>query len=417
MLSVESTRKRYLSQEEVHHFLPNTGGASLHEYRGKIDPAAMKRAIKLLCDRYPLLRSYVLQDENGYFLEIPEDDNETPEFIVTKAARTELLQKCYELHENMPPKVSGFILSQEGSGGYFGMDFNHAILDAPSLWVYETELWKLYTNIVNGDDIEYVEPAYLPRSFTEIQQSQPNAEHTEEIEEYERLLNESRNQVITDRIREELVQLSPSETSDMARTARASNTTVSALLTGIMAVTLRAQNVVDDKLPLTVCVMVNQRKYLDSPVSAAETTLGLAPRMVGIDSTRNPDPTVVAREFKNELDKEILRLKNRVDIAPLHRFDSQSTIYLNSAGVKPTPTTPDDVQITNLFFTKYHPDYPKYILGPKMLDKAKPVPCILHAFTAAGRLNLRVCVPDNPEANLFDEFLARCRNAKAGSLV
>lgn len=404
MKTIENGGRRYLDGKELSHFKHNVSSDFFVEYSGYVCPEKMRQAIQILCSRYPVLGSIVQTDERGYWIDVSE--GKSPDIETIEGGRVEAFCLCYELHSNLLPRLSFFILARKESSGCFIFGLSHVIADAHAIYAYVSELWKLYTDIYNGSPVEYCEPKPLPKSWDKVRERFQDSSVRQKEPKIPLLQAfQIANQVSTTHIRSGTVKLSEQETKEFINSARVNGVTVGALLVGTLAEIMREWGLISSTRPLNISVNVDMRNDPRSSVKGSEATGLTQYRNISIEPIMNSNSILIAREFKEELNRHIenLGMSAYRSISSEDEFKARScalqkaTIFLNNAGPAPMLSTPVNARITDAGLPKFEADYPKRPnFGLKSSSVAASVPCSIQCATFQGRMWLMLSLPDGP---------------------
>lgn len=369
------TLQRYLDDIEVR--MMNAAPAQVAEYQGKLDREGLTRAFELLCVKYPVLRGRIRHDGHGYLLYVPPDHY--PELVVLDGDVSTLRREANGLWD--PARtVAQLILVRRETGGFVALRADHAIVDGRSWTAMFAELWRLYTDIVNGRDVS-VEPGLsLPSSPYELLeqrrggiQSEPSSgpAATPNLPGYFKRL-------------EGRVRLTEEDTSRLIASARAQKTSVHAFVCGAIVVALRDQGESSDPTPIVCLSFIDLRNRVTPPVAATESANLLSIHRATVTVPANANPVEIGREIKTQLDSASargeLRLINPSKVASSGSEtsvrDRFATVGVTNLGAVSRFDQPEELTITDWFrvvpTTSQTPTFP-----------------VFGVYTYDGRLSLR----------------------------
>jgi hypothetical protein len=256
------TRRRAISPFESIYFL-DLGAAGLPLYdmpayveslvRGRIDPALMARALGLLTERHPLLRSEVVHGDAGLLLRV-RDRVQPPLTLLDGIDEpfAELINSRPDWTESM---LHAWLLT-DGERSQVVLGVHHGVADGRSAFAVLDEFWRYYTALAAGADPAPERRDALPEAIdTRLADAFPEGEidaladalaqaasidtkpatlPTEGMGRPDRPV-ESRRFVV-DRL-----EFDPRTTESVVAAARAQGVTVNSLVTGLLLTAVRAQ--------------------------------------------------------------------------------------------------------------------------------------------------------------------------------
>ncbi|WP_208024670.1 hypothetical protein, partial [Amycolatopsis pithecellobii] len=130
-------------------------------YTGRVDRSALEQAFDVLCERHPVLRARTVFEHDHWFLRA-DPDHRPPMTVLSGDERT-LLQEV-GIPCDARKEMAKLLLIEDGEHhGAIALRANHATLDGRHLTAVFTELWEIYTQLVNGVPVT-AEPGTLPES-------------------------------------------------------------------------------------------------------------------------------------------------------------------------------------------------------------------------------------------------------------
>lgn len=288
--------QRYLDHIEAQ--LRNDAPPHAVEYQGQLDEEALSRAFELLCARHPVLRARIRLDDQGYLLYVPADHH--PQLIVLDGDVATLKDVTNRASDSQHA-LTEIILIRGQSRGYVALRTNHAIADGASKFAMFGELWRLYTDIINGAEIAIDSNPSLPSPPTELLKERWAGIHTIPAPQP---MDIPERPIISEVIGRH-VHLSEEDTARLLTAARDHKTSVHAIVCGAIVVTLRALGTPTAPAPMEVVSAINLRKLVAPPVGATETTNFLSGHKATVNVSLNGHHLSTGREIKAQLDTAI----------------------------------------------------------------------------------------------------------------
>lgn len=333
--------ERYLDGREV----GALGAAPVQaaEYQGSIDKSAMARAFELLSAQYPVIRARIRGDKQGYLLYVPPGHH--PAMKVLKGDEATVQQQA-QLPWNPTHALAKLQLIHGEDQGYVALRTDHAIANAGSFATMFRDLWRFYTDIVNGSDVCIEASVTLPRSPVELfcerwdytecapSTSQPNTPlRYADLPAYKAL--------------QARIQLTEQVTSTLIEASRTHKTSVHGLVCGAILATQRNYlSATREPIPMTCLSAVALGKLVHPPVEPTESTNFHRTHRAVVDVAVNSDPVSVGQEIKAQLNAAIER-RQLLAKYPLHtlletplesRFHIASVSNFGTVGPFPQPT-------------------------------------------------------------------------------
>lgn len=381
------TLQRYLDYIEIQ--MMNRKRSFDVEYLGSIDEDALARAFELLCRCNPVLRARIRQDDKGYLLYVLSDCE--PEFIVYKCDGSPLSREPASPWD--PARgVARLTLTHGEERGSVALHVDHAIVDARSLGSMLSELWRLYTDVVNGSEISIRSDVSLPAAPSHILKRRWIGSWTEGPTERGLVTPSPRGNVR--KVFHQDIRLSVNDTARLIAGARANNTTMHGLICGAVLVSLRALGKSLGPEPMVCWSVVDLRDRVTPPVGARETTNFLGRHRAEVTVPIDGNPLCVGRDVKAQLDSAIER-RELPPIDPSQQDVSSRTesaleehlahVVVSNAGIMPLLNTPDGLTITD-------------VVAPAPENTTATFPGYV-AYTYEGQLKILCIYP----SDLFDD--------------
>lgn len=325
------------------------------EYEGEIEIESLIQAYRHLCTKHPILRSRVVL-ENKRFMFVTPDEYQ-PKTVVFNGGQATLKQVVSDgimLQKNAHDTdcdVSDLFIITGDRGGYVLLRLRHSVCDPYNLGVYFSELFDLYTAIVEGEAIQ-ITPGKLPRSpigiltqnwgdsskistqpFTPkvgIEQTDTNANSAKGFSSH--------------------IKLDAGETQIFINLTKKKRAKVSATILGATLLSLK-QDVIPNahqKSTFNVGVFATLRHRLEPPVSATETTYLTGRCVVPIDTSASEDEFEIGFQFTERLAQKIAK---REIVIPGYSsshlgFDTEIDVHLNG-GMFSRPRHPKNMSIVS----------------------------------------------------------------------
>lgn len=296
--------QRYLDDIEVQ---LRSSPSLLLEYTGTINEQHLATAFSLLCSRYPVLRGQVHRDNQGYLLQVKLSDDSKLE--VQDEAKS-ALRRAIRGPWDPTLSVARLILIRRATHGFVVLRTDHAIADGACKIAMFHDLWRLYTDVVNGcvdplptNDTLPLPPCKLLKDRWPQFRSNyacgpvhenPKVESSKSVESSESL--------------EGFIHLTPHETTRIKAVARAEKVTVNALISGLILKAHRKQSRSSLGAPTMACLTpINLRERVTPPVGDTDTTVFLGLHKTVVSVHKDATAVQVGREFQSQLSSAIAR--------------------------------------------------------------------------------------------------------------
>lgn len=320
------------------------------EYEGYLYERSLQRAFELLLEKYPVLSGRIHPDQNGYLLFAPEDH---PSAFAVHDGDEATLQDLHDAPWDSARAVSQLALVRGEEHGFVAMSVDHAIADGTSFKAMLSELWHIYSDIVNGCEASRDKGASLPSSACELLKQRwpgPAPDYIGAIGDID--FCES----INGRLR-----LNDEDTARLVAFARSQNTTVNALITGAILVVLRRHGATAEPTPMVCMTNVDLRNRVNPPVAATETTNFGGRHKAIVTVPSNGDPVAIGIDIQTQVKRAIANHKlppydlgefffnRQIDTTLEPRL---ATISVSNIGAIPRFTQPDGLVITDFIIVK-----------------------------------------------------------------
>lgn len=284
--------QRYLDDIEI--ALKDHTGNMVMEYEGEVDVKAMSRTFELLCEANPVLRARITRDTKGYLVQVSPDH--TPELEVFDG-NGELMQSEIDRPWDGSTGVTRLMLFREKTNGMLALQVDHAVFDR-NIGGIIAELWKNYTDIIQGVEVSITPGSTLPRPPYEIMRKWlPDlpAANTSRAEPARTLVGRivHRSNFDTDR------------TERIMNVARRNDLSMHGVLCGSLLSAIRAAETGSESIPLVCLSVVDIRARIKPPVDFRETANCFASHMATVAVGPDDDPLNIGRSVVEQLNSAI----------------------------------------------------------------------------------------------------------------
>lgn len=322
------------------------------EYRGHVDEDALARAFEILCARDPVLRARIRSNDRGHVLYVPPDHQ--PQLVALTGDGHTLQEETIKLRDPTRAVVQ-LVLIRGDQRGYVALIVDHAVVDAHRRGAVFDQLWRIYTDIVNGHNVVVVEGGALPAAPSDLLRQRwgeipsppppPPAAAAQRAHVSEVL----HRRICFDR----------NETTDLLSAAHCHSTSVHALISGAILVAIRQLDTLSEPAPMACCSAVDLRNRVNPPVGIMETTNFIGIHKAVVNVPADGDPITVGREIKTQLDSAIAQKEILTDIgtavvaistpvdSPLEPRLAQGALVTN-VGIIPRYAQPPGLTITDV---------------------------------------------------------------------
>lgn len=336
--------QRYLDDREARG--QNVAPVMAVECEGDVDERALARAFELLTVRYPVLRARVRKDGTGYLLYATEDHRPSLEVLEGDAhTARQVSERPWDLSNGVAQLM---LIRSDGTRQFVAMRMDHAVVNGPSWMSMFTDLWRLYTAIVNGDDISVDPGTSLPRPPTElIEQHWEIGKHASPNAPDDRRSITIRSY----KVLQSQIHFDWEETTRLISAARTSKISVHALICGALLVSQRDHvGSTREPAPMACFSAVSLHKRISRPIDATESTNFHRVHMAVTTVPAQGDPVEVGREIKTQLDAAIANhdLASTRPSQPETSIEERlASISVSNMGVLPTFAQPAALTITD----------------------------------------------------------------------
>lgn len=303
--------RRYL--DEIESLALSISPSYSIEYEGQMDSSALGAAFEILCLRYPVLRSRIVKDERGYLLDVSPSHH--PRLIVRDGDERTLRE---EISRSWDPacEVSRLTLVRSNNRGHVALRMDHAVADGGSKMAMFHELWRIYTDIVNGLDILRKPGWLLPQPPSKLLEERwSGSRRKSSIEPTEQLETFAPCPAI-----KRVIRFTEEETARLVSTARSSGISVHALISGAITAAQRAQEKsITESARMLFIAPVNMRSRVVPAVGATDTTIFVAQHVGELIVPLRSDPIELGWEIKEQFDASISNrsLTSTIDVLRL----------------------------------------------------------------------------------------------------
>lgn len=392
------TFQRYLDRVETN--VLGIGQSRVLEYQGNLHENALARSFGLLCVEYPVLRARVRPDGKGNLLYVSRGHQ--PEFAVLDGDES-VVQREISLPWDPSHGLTRLVLVRSKDRGFVVFRVDHAIVDGRSYFAMWSELWRIFTDIVNGADVSVKPGATLPRSPSDLLRHVVGAKAGAGLES----TKASKPLTLCPALQRHIT-LSEVDTTRLIAAAHANNLTVHTLVAGVVLVVLRNQGTPTEPTPMVCGSPVDLRSRVSPAVGATEATIFNINHKSTITVPVNGDPVAVARDLKADLESLFSgnELQMTLDQSPPPRIETSlephlATVTVSNVGIIPDVALPAGITMTS-FRVPNHPmtgTYPVYA-----------------GYTYGGQLNIRCVYPSDFFSNEQADQLVEQTTAKLCSV-
>lgn len=317
------------------------------EYEGNINVRALELAFRELFNRYAVLRGRIIEENDGAMIRV--DENFYPEMIDITGNR----QTFPDIAENLKNSRAGAIavplLVRKGNTGFVSMGIDHTVIDGAAVMAYTSELWQLYTNLVEGKAMTAVSNRLLPAA--------PSSFLGERTENFGSIPGGKKGQSEVnksipdngDRKKESYsVRLSfdSNRTKALVDACKRKNVGVSTFLGSVLATVLRDHSPARGSVPFGIRVFVDHRA--DRYADATKTTYCLTFPVFKVNLDRGEEPFALAQDLKKRI---AISRDNFGDIftGELTTDNSRTNLFINGAG-KISVVHPKNIRLIDFDF-------------------------------------------------------------------
>lgn len=374
--------RRYLDPIEAQYL--GTGGPIAAFCQGHVDELVMSRAFGLLCRRYPVLRARVRADDRGHLLYVPPDH---PEVAVTGDYRNfqDVITYARETSDSWDPayacsKVAVFRAENRASVVF---DIDHgATADGRARNALFAELWRLYTDLVNGVDVSVQEGSLPASPYELLQRAMGDKQHSLQITNGG--LPVDSQLPPGDPPLRKWICLTKNDTHKLIAASKANGVSIHGLMSGAILMAQRSQaSHGGRRTSMVLWSVVDLRNRIGAPVGETETRDFIGLHKASVTVAEDSTPISIGHEIKSQLRVALKRheLFNPVIGRPpvvLGSLEQRfANAYVNSLGIIPTFAQPAELTINSI---RIVPPRAGFLPG-------------YGAFTYDGKLNIYLLFP------------------------
>lgn len=326
-------------------------------YEGRIDEGILARALERLCRRHPVLSARIETDQHGQLLRAQPSLGTK---LVVLDGDEGTLGELANTPLNPSTAVAQVVLVRNSVGGLLGFRLDHSIVDASSAMSMFRELMEIYQSILNGVDPPPNPHLGIPVSPVDLLKERwLSDDSTTEVEKP----SFRAEPVVTCRAINRSISLGVRETEQLVDAARKHETTVHALVCGVILSSLRDQFCEFSKRaePMVCWSVVDLRRHVKPPVEATETTVFLGYHKADLSIPINADIGAVACDIRSQLDIALAGRKVSLNPADVLTYDMHrsrtpycTSIFVTNGGIIPSVPSPPGLQIRE--FVLPHPN-------------------------------------------------------------
>lgn len=293
--------------------------ALIINYRGSLDPDALKEASRVTSARYPILRSKLIGSHDGYaFVEDPADMMPVATCRMDGTDHVRRVSNAWDVERSLAQVT----LVQGESQGVVAMHTDHSIADGSAKLEMFRSLWNSYSRIAQGFDEPVIVNRKLPTSPSQTLRGSRGSKRPIEVAATTRHHPSDRH------VMQQLyIRLSENETYGLVSAAHAHGMTVTSVLCGVILVTHRnAIQSTPGSISMTCKFPVNLRDHVEPRVGATQTTnfSGVHNSTVQVDYA--DDPISIGVECGRQLQAGVLSGE------PLRTFSDWTAGVFTSSG-------------------------------------------------------------------------------------
>lgn len=377
------------------------------EYKGDVDQEALKKALFLLSEKYPVLRASICEDSpcgSGYAFYLSEGNY--PEFVVLDGTKERMfeysrLRKKGRFHsKGQNPTLVHLVLVRSRDEGYVMIGFHHALFTAAQIHTYVSELFRMYTLIVNDRDVECASEPF-PVSPDELLTNQAG------LTEVARKRRSSDLDKGTLRClgSEDVFKLGRSPSYSLFETARKLDVKVPSLVGSVLILALMEKCTLADRSSVQALFPIDWTRRVKK--NSNVTTSAVTSHLVEVDADKAPNLESIAKDIDGKISAIESPGTSNLGRMPIEAIDDPD-VSLNNQGRFPTFPHPDDLEFTEFTpFTRvkeWRDDkYEKLIYAPQ-----HGIPKVALVFyTFDGQVNFWCQVRNDIDVAVVDEFKAR----------
>lgn len=342
--------QRYLDAHES----ADVRGAGCHlrafvlEFDGSIDMQILRHAYSLLCNKYPLLRACIRFEGEQYLLDAGSGRNFI--FLARNGDISVLMQEIDEDFD-LSLGVARLILIQGESGGYVALHISHIFTDGRACWAILTNLWTIYTRLVEDGQVSVGGEEPLPQPMRELLRKRWSAAQVPSSSS-----RQDGKTVAAGTVGGyQRVRLCREETHGLISAAHALKTSVHALVSGAILLALRMNDERVGSIPMVCQSVIDLRNRVTPPVGPTEATNFFVKHHAELSVDRGADAVDVGREVKRQLDIALAspeRLFEPDSNLRVERFLERGAVCteVTNPGVVPNLTVPDGLRFTDFMW-------------------------------------------------------------------
>lgn len=304
-------------------------GSRIIEYSGSIDLDLLDRSLQILCDLYPMLRARILS--RGSQLYLSASDEHRPQ-LTEAGSLDEIVNSPFENADG----VGRLSFARAERTGYVGLRLSHAVADGRHFLAVFSDLWRIYTMIVNGEAIAAGAGRSLPRCPSELLRDRwPETlpAFGSNISSEVRVLD----------LFHKRVRLTVCETADLVATASMQSISVHGLVYGAILTALHSSCMsVHDSLGVLCLSMVDLRSRVTPLVAPTEVTNFAVPHSVPVAVNARDTPVSIGRKISNRIMSDIRN--NTIFSGKDDDRVRRLVLSVSNTGVVPTFCRPDNLE-------------------------------------------------------------------------
>lgn len=289
------------------------------EYEGSFDPLAMKCAFEHVLTKYPVLNTHIISRGGKYLLRwnstlIPRYfiHQDTEHGYDRERTVDSILSKPWDVSAG----VSEIHVVSGVAGGLVLFRRDHSISDGPLNVAILTDLWKFYSDIVKGCNVEIEAGKALPRGPYELYKDRWGDQEKNTV--CEELEMEQRSPIRGKSIFVRII-LDKRETEYLKEGAHRAGTTVYSIACGCIAASLRDHDLsCTEPARMMVISNVGLRKLVSPIVGVVDTTTFATIHVADLQVAAGADPTEIGKEVKRQLNSAIADKR----LVPMDRYQT-----------------------------------------------------------------------------------------------
>ncbi len=167
LIALGYNQRGIYSEYELDRNNPKYNDAFLYKIKGLLNEKLLENALRILIEKNPILKSYLINTDNGIYQTISSDISlwanvsflnidKSNNYLLENELEAKLIEIAREPFDLFTPGLVRLTLAQSGHTSFLLVVIHHIITDGFSQKVFISQLSEIYTSLINNQNVEHV---------------------------------------------------------------------------------------------------------------------------------------------------------------------------------------------------------------------------------------------------------------------